>query len=143
MATRPATRSERQSRTGQPARKESEDVVAFIRALKHPHEAEILALRKIILGVDRSIAEEIKWNAPSFRTTESFATFHLRARHGLQLVLHRGARIRAGSVSIDDPKGLLQWRDTDRAIVVFESLDDVRAQKTALVKVLKQWITHV
>ena len=64
---------------------------AFLASLDHPFLREILALREIILGADPSIVEGIKWNAPSFRTSEYFATFHLRARDGVQLILHRGA----------------------------------------------------
>ncbi|MDH5829038.1 hypothetical protein QFW80_00675 [Luteimonas sp. M1R5S18] len=55
-------------------------VDALMATLTHPHKASIEALRAAILAVDPSIAEGVKWNAPSFRTHEYFATFHLRAR---------------------------------------------------------------
>ncbi len=57
-----------------------ENVETFLASLDHPFKQEILALRQIILDADPSIAEDIKWNAPSFRTSEYFATFHLRAK---------------------------------------------------------------
>jgi len=59
-----------------------ENVEAFLASLDHPFKPEILALRQVILGADPSIAEGIKWNAPSFRTSEYFATMHLRAKDG-------------------------------------------------------------
>ena len=65
------------------------DVESFIASLEHPFKREILALRAVILAADDGIAESIKWNAPSFSTSEHFATFHLRARDGVQVVLHR------------------------------------------------------
>ena len=120
------------------------DVSAFIAALKHPNEAEILALRGTILGVDPGISEEIKWNAPSFRTHEHFATMHLRAKTGIQLVLHSGAKKRAlPTPNITDPDGLLEWRAPDRAIARFDNLDDLAARKHALEAILRQWITFV
>jgi hypothetical protein len=46
----------------------------FMAALDHPFKRGIEALRKLVLGIDSSIAEGIKWNAPSFRTTEYFGS---------------------------------------------------------------------
>lgn len=145
MATPTVKRPARKSRTGQTAGNESVDVVAFIKALKHPREAEILALRKIILGVDKTIAEGIKWNSPSFHTTLDFATFHLRSKDGTLVILHRGSTPEQGgtTMTIDDPAELLAWRGPSRAIVTFKSLDDVKQRKSAFIKILKQWISQV
>src|SRR5262249_33098972 len=52
--------------------------VAFLRELDHPLKKEIEAVRKIILCVSPAIREGIKWNAPSFRTSDFFATVFLR-----------------------------------------------------------------
>ncbi len=61
----------------------SNNVETFLASLDHPFKQEIIAVRKIVLAANRSIAEGIKWNAPSFRTSEYFATFHLRAKDGV------------------------------------------------------------
>ena len=123
------------------------DVVeSFLAALEHPHRAEILALRQLILGADGRIGEGIKWNAPSFRTSEWFATFHLRARGGVQVILHFGARVRDGSAARDaiaDPHGLLEWLGPDRASVKFRDMDDVQAKRSAFTAVVREWIEHV
>ena len=112
--------------------------------LEHPHKDAVGAIRQAILGADRSIREGIKWKAPSFRTTEYFATTHLRAKVGVGIVLHLGAKVRAiPSVSIDDPEGLLEWLAKDRAMVSFTGVDDVRARQSALQRIVRQWITHV
>ncbi|MEP6763256.1 MAG: DUF1801 domain-containing protein [Gemmatimonadaceae bacterium] len=70
------------------------DVEMFLRDLDHPQKPAILLLRKIILSADKEISESIKWNAPSFATTEYFATFNLRAKQRVQIVMHLGARKR-------------------------------------------------
>jgi hypothetical protein len=121
-----------------------EDVEAFVAALGHPYERAILTLREIILGADPRIAEGIKWNAPSFRTAEWFATFHLRARDGVQLILHLGAKRRdVADVAIADPQSLLRWLAADRASVTFRDLADIEAKRSAFADVIRQWIAHV
>jgi hypothetical protein len=120
------------------------EVERFLAESKHPRMKEILALRKIIRGADSSIGESIKWNAPSFSTTEHFATFHLRHKTGVQLVLHMGVKPRPGAqarAAITDPESLLEWKGADRAIVTFRDMQEIEARKGALVKVLRQWIT--
>ena len=74
----------------------TEAVSAYMAALEHPHKALVEALRRAVLGADPAIAEGIKWNAPSFRTHEYFATTHLRTKDGVGLILHLGARPRDG-----------------------------------------------
>lgn len=127
-------------------RQPTQDVDAFVAALDHPHRAEILALRRIILDADPRIGEGIKWNAPSFRTSEWFATFHLRARAGVQVILHFGARVRDRSgarAAIADPQGMLAWLAPDRASVTFRDAAEVEARRSAFAAVVRQWIEHV
>jgi hypothetical protein len=119
-------------------------VDTFLAALEHPLKPGILALRQVILGVDPGIAEEIKWNAPSFRTSEHFATMHLRSSDHVQLILHFGARKRdMPGLAIADPDGLLEWLGADRASVRFSSLEDLEARRVAFERIIRQWIAHV
>ena len=121
-------------------------VDAFMVSLEHPFKAEVQALRLAILGLDPSVQEGIKWSAPSYRTTEYFATTHLRSKVGLGLVLHLGAKVRAlpeGGVGIDDPEGILKWLAPDRATVDFSSAADLQAKLPALLAVLRQWLRYV
>lgn len=123
-----------------------EEVEAFLDALHHPHKPEILALRRIILDADAGIAEGIKWNAPSFRTSEWFATFHLRAKAGVQIILHFGAKVRDKSgarAAIADPESILTWLAGDRASATFRDLEDVEARRSAFAAVVREWIRHV
>jgi hypothetical protein len=124
----------------------SQEVETFLAALDHPRKPEILAVREIILGADPRIGEGIKWNAPSFRTSEWFATFHLRAKEGVHVVLHFGAKKRDGFTprsAISDPESLLEWAGEDRAFAKFRDLADVRTKQSAFAAVLRQWIEHV
>ena len=64
----------------------------MLKSLSHPMKAEIELMRAAILGADPSIREGVKWNAPSFRTHEYFATTNLREKKGIGLILHLGAK---------------------------------------------------
>ena len=121
------------------------DVPAFMAALKHPLKAEVETLRQAILGASTGVQEEIKWNAPSFFVEEHFATFNLRGKADIMLVLHRGAKVKkdAPPMNIKDPLGLLTWLAPDRATVRFTSADEVRAGKAALQAVVRQWIKQM
>lgn len=104
---------------------------------------EVLAIRSIILGAAAGVGESIKWNAPSFSTTEHFATFHLRAKDSVQVVLHLGAKARPDAAlreAIADPKALLEWRGNDRAIVTFSGAADVEAKRKPFAAIIRQWV---
>ncbi len=119
----------------------TEAVDAFMRSLDHPHKAQLEAVRRIILGVHPSIAEGIKWNAPSFRTAEYFATFHLREKAGFSVILHLGAKARDGArPEVPDPAGLLHWLGKDRALVRFAEPGDVASRQAAFASIVAKWI---
>jgi hypothetical protein len=120
-------------------------VDAFMANLKHPLKADIEAVRAVILGVSPAISEEFKWNAPGFRTTESFATVHLRSTDQLQLILHLGAKVRPDlpGLKIPDPGGLMKWLGKDRALVTVGTGREFEANQAALRKIVRAWIKHV
>lgn len=121
------------------------DVDAFMRKLDHPLQPALAAVRSIILGVSPKIHEGIKWNAPSFRTDEWFATINVR-KDVVLVILHLGAKVKAqgtGRIEIEDAAGLLQWLGKDRAAVTFRDVKAVRAHKAAFAKVVRQWIAYV
>ena len=134
------------TKPNKPSASAAESVEAFLAALEHPLKPAILALRQIILAADPSIAEGIKWNVPSFRTTEYFATFHLRASDGVQIILHLGAKVRTTAttgVTIADPKSLLTWLAKDRAAVKFADLSAVEAKREDFTTLIREWIKVV
>ena len=78
---------------------ESSRVDTFIESLAHPHKDAVPAVRAVILAADPAIGEGIRWNVPSFRTSEYFATMHLRMKAGIGVILHFGARKKIGRAS--------------------------------------------
>ena len=121
------------------------EVEALLEASDHPSADALREVRRVILDADPRISDGIKWNAPSFRTSADwFATFHLRAKHGVQVILHHGAKARADEApAVDDPAGLLEWLGKDRATVRFRDAADVREKRDAFSELIRRWIEHV
>jgi len=122
------------------------EVDAFFALVQHPHVDALQTVRRIILKTDPAIAEGIKWKVPSFRTTEYFATLHLRTKQGIGLILHFGAKKKDGLTArrdVADPDGLLVWLAEDRAVIAFADAADVHAKRQALTAVVGQWIQHL
>lgn len=130
-----------------PARKVADaEVEEFLKRLDHPLKREIISVRQLILNVDPSISEGIKWNAPSFRTTEYFATVNLRSTDTLQLILHLGAKARKdikSQPSIDDPEDLLRWLAKDRCMATIGAKKVFTANCKAIANIVRQWIRLV
>jgi hypothetical protein len=113
-------------------------VAEFIEQLEPTLRKPVEQLRKAILSASPTIEEGIKWNVPSFRTTEWFATFHLRG--GVKLILHLGARTKkTKKVEVDSE--LLQWLGKERAMITFADAQDVKTKLPALKRLIKEWIT--
>ncbi len=118
----------------------------FLAALVHPHKSVVEGIRREILACDPSISDGVKWNAPSFRTTEYFATTNLRAKNGVGIILHAGAKVRDTELdvkTIRDPQGLLKWLAKDRAMVTFRDAADFSANQKAFRQLISDWIRHV
>ncbi len=124
--------------------KKAPSVAEYLETLKHPFKSSVSALRKMILSVDPRIEEEVKWNAPSFRIAEHFATFRLNPAPVCQLILHTGPKVRnrKARLPIEDAEGLLRWASPDRAVITFESAADAKKRAPAVKAILKSWIEH-
>lgn len=118
-------------------------VDALLASLEHPQKEAITLVRGWILQCDPSIQEAVKWNAPSFRTTDFFATFHLRSQHAVELVFHTGAKAKASAVTglgIEDPSQLVRWLAKDRGLVRLGNYDEVIAKRAAFEALVRSWI---
>jgi hypothetical protein len=146
---KPAVSKKPPTRASAPAKRataSANDVTALIAAMPPPQRDALNALRDIILAADASIAEGVKWNSPSFRTSEYFATMNHRPGKGLMVVLHLGAKVRDTAktgIAVNDPTGLLQWLAKDRAVLTFADLPAVQAQRGAFATLIRSWIRHV
>ena len=125
--------------------KASPSLEALMASLDHPLASDYAAVRKAILSADKSIADGVKWNSLSFRTTEWFATVNLRSRDSVQLILHLGAKVgkEAPADAIPDPKGLLKWLGKDRAMATLGAGAYLKANLPALKTLVKAWIRYV
>lgn len=124
----------------------TEAVDALLKTLTHPHKTELQALRAGILEADPTIEEGVKWNSPSFRTHEYFATLNLRKKDGLSVILHLGAKVRgkdAPEIKVEDPTKLLKWLAPDRALVRFADKNDFAAKRSAFIRLIQAWLRHV
>jgi hypothetical protein len=122
----------------------TEAVDRFMAKLTHPHKDAVVQIRRIMCGAAPSIAEGVKWNAPSFRTSEYFATTRLQGNEGIGIVLHLGAKVReTPAFQLDDPQGLLKWLAKDRALMNFAGVEDVKAHEAAIQAIVRQWIGAV
>ena len=126
----------------------SADIDAFVAGKRHPREEDIHSVRKVILGADPSIREEIKWNSVSFRNDHDFfATVNLRSTGSLQLVFHTGAKKKATAetgVPVSDPRGLIErWLAPDRCLVTPGNGPALDANRVALTELVKEWIGFV
>jgi hypothetical protein len=120
----------------------SPDVDRFIADLEHPRREQVQRLRLAILDSDDGIAETIKWNAPNFRFGgDDRVTFRLKPGDIVQLILHRGAKVRhdsAAFVFIDDA-GLIKWAATDRGVVTLSASDSAE-REAEIVNLVGRWM---
>lgn len=122
------------------------EVDAYLAKLKHPLKPALQALRALILAAGKEISEGIKWNSPSFRTREWFATANVRGKDRILIILHLGAKVRPEAktgITVDDPDKLLQWLAKDRAMVSIENEADLKRKSRALKAVIRSWVQQV
>jgi hypothetical protein len=118
----------------------SEQVDLFMSGLNHPSKEGVERLRLAILDSNDRITEHVKWNAPSFcYAGEDRVTFRLYPEDRVQLVFHRGSRVKddADSFAFEDDTGLLRWVANDRAVV---ALRDAEAKVRDLVGVVNRGV---
>ena len=122
--------------------KKAESAAQFMEKLEHPLKEEIEAVRAIILDSGEGITEHIKWNAPSFvYGGEDRVTFRLHPPNRIQLVFHRGSKVKdSKDFKFEDHTGLLEWVASDRAVVTFHNMEEVEAKRNALKKVVREWM---
>jgi uncharacterized protein YdhG (YjbR/CyaY superfamily) len=114
--------------------KGTEEVYQFMEKLDHPFKAEVEMIRDIIKTVNKDIAEQIKWNAPSFSYRgETLVTFNLWEKKRIHLVFH--------NPMISKVKSKLLEGDYDhRRMAYFADQNEIQAKRKDLEKTLKDLI---
>lgn len=125
----------------------SEAVSAYIEKLDDTARPVVEALRRVILNASPEIAEEIKWNAPSFYYTGEIRPFDAKEykRHIIVMNLHKRIMLVFPSgVKIDNAHGLLSGDYADgRRLVNVSDMGDVLQKEEALRGAIKDWISKV
>lgn len=119
------------------------EVTQFLDSLNHPFRNEIEQLRCIILGVNDKLKENIKWNGPNYCFSgEDRITMRIQPPKQVQLIFHRGAKVKVQTQSrlILNDFGILTWKENDRAIATFKSMEEIENCKINLAKVVEAWI---
>jgi hypothetical protein len=122
---------------------QTEEVDRFIKTLEHPLKEGLQQVRAAILSSNEQITEHVKWKAPSFcYGGEDRVTFNLHPQDRLQLIFHRGAKVRGDSEDFvfEDRTGLLKWVTNDRAVVTLQDMRDIEAKQAALVELVGRWV---
>ncbi len=127
-----------------PIASDSDAVEKLLSNVNHSNIKLIEWMRAAILQSNPTVLEGIKWNSPSFYCSGWFATFHLRSKTEVVLVLHHGAKVREGGgirEAISDLEELLEWKSADRAIIsVADATAFGRKQQAAFKAIIKQWV---
>lgn len=111
----------------------TKQVTDFLENLDHPFKTEVQEIRKIIMGVDPQITEEVKWNAPSFSSTDYLATFNLHVIKHVHLVFHNPRIVQIESA-------ILEGKYKDRRMVFFTSMDDVKSKAKELERIVAELV---
>lgn len=105
-------------------------VDAYMAKLDHPHKATVEALRRVILAAAPGITQQVKWNAPSFRTAKDYlCTFNLRDPEAILLVFHNPL---IPTIASD----LLEGDYKDRRLAYFHGPADAKAKTPELRRVV-------
>jgi uncharacterized protein YdhG (YjbR/CyaY superfamily) len=109
-------------------------VEKFMDKLDHPYKAEVQFLRTVIKKVNKDIAEEWKWNAPSYSYHGNYlVTFNLWEKGHIHLVFHNPMISRVKNK-------LLEGEYKERRMAHFSDMKDIKAKKPVLEKALKDLI---
>jgi len=128
---------------------ETTAVDAYMQKLKHPLADLAASVRTTILAADKTIGEEIKWNAPAFFYTGPMEPFDPKEyrRHLVVFNFHRKDCIRLVFWHGDrakDQSGFLEGEYADgRRLATLATPAELRSRKKALVAALKAQLKHM
>ena len=108
---------------------DAEQVTDWMNKLEHPLKAEIDAVRNIIKESNKVIKERIKWNAPSYYSSEDLVTFNHRSAKHVHLVFHHPA-----IVNVKSP--LLEGDYKDRRMLYLPDMKAVKENKNELQRIM-------
>lgn len=122
----------------------SKEVTEFLDELQHPFRKEIKQLRICILSANTTLTENIKWNGPNYCfDNKDRITMRIQPpTKQVQLIFHRGAskQTQPKDKLVSNKSKMLVWKENDRAIITFKSLQDIENSKSDLTDIVNEWI---
>lgn len=121
----------------------SNEVTVFLDRLDLSLRVEIEYLRNIIMNTDFELTEGIKWNGPNYSINgEDRITIRIDSSKKLQIIFHRGAKVKEQPKErvLSERYDILLWKENDRAIASFKSLEEIQEKSMMLKEVVTKWI---
>jgi len=145
---KPAVKTKKKESVKSEKLSDEEQVSAHIQKLEPELGKVVEKIRQIILSTDKEIAEQIKWNNPSFYYSGEMKPFDPKEykRDMVVMNLHKGRimLVFPSGAKVNDTSGLLEGKYKDgRKTVIFEDLEDVKSKEKALKDVIREWLKLV
>lgn len=118
-------------------------VTDFLDSLNHALRAEIECLRNIIMSTDYELTEGIKWNGPNYGINgKDRITMRINPQKQIQVIFHRGAKVKEPLKErlLSGQYDILIWKENDRAIASFKSLDEIQENSQMIREIVTKWI---
>lgn len=127
---------------------DTQQVTEHINTLPASAAAIIEATRQIILSAHKEIAEQIKWNSPSFYYTGPMKPFDPKEykRDIVVINLHRGniLLVFPTGAKVPDPEKLFNTTYKDgRGIINIDDMQDLENKRKGLADIVQRWISMV
>lgn len=119
------------------------EVTVFLDRLDLSLRVEIEYLRTIIMNTDYDLTEGIKWNGPNYSINgEDRITIRIDSSKKLQIIFHRGVKVKEQPKErvLNERYDILLWKENDRAIASFMSLEEIQEKSMMLKEVVTKWI---
>lgn len=119
------------------------EVTNFLDQINPSLRGEIECLRSIIMSTGMNLSEGIKWNAPSYSINgNDRITLRINSPKMIQIIFHRGAKVQEQPPEriLDDKYTILLWKENDRAIASFKSLNEIQDNILILKEIITKWI---
>ena len=106
---------------------------------------QVNALRKIILEIEPTLMENLKWNAPNYvYKGQDRITFNLMNKQGqVKLLIHMGAtrkESKSAQPVLDNDEGIVEWNSDIRGTLTFTDLEDIASKKILLKRIIERWL---
>lgn len=119
------------------------EVTNFLDQINPSLRGEIECLRSIIMSTGMNLIEGIKWNAPNYSINgNDRITLRINSPKMIQIIFHRGAKVQEQPPEriLDDKYTILLWKENDRAIASFKSLNEIQDNILILKEIITKWI---